>query len=285
MVQPFSFATVTAMSDLKIEFHVESVIARQITLGKSDFDLGTAVLNEIRSREQAGQVPLWPHVDYYLHESAVESTCKPDGRPGTQNDFNRYLISAFEREIRQRLAASITSSSSDSPSYTDRDARSKGDEGGFVPEPEEIPNYRYWPEVKTTTSDGVVVDWGVLFKISCKIANDLCRNPDTPVHYHNDFHELVQEAWFAIQSKAIPGYGGGVQRAEFTTFAYRVIKNHLCDFARGRVDPVTDRDKVRTRSGRDLGVLDLDFDSLPWGQPGVTKSPHRHAGERSAVHP
>jgi hypothetical protein len=269
------------MPDLKIEFLVESVIEREIALGKSGHELGTAVLNEIRSRERAGQVPLWPDVHYYLHEWAVESIGKPDGRPGTQNAYDRYLISTFEKEIRQRMASSISCSPSDSPSYTDRDARSKGAAGKFVPATEEIPRYRYWPEVKTTTSDGVVVDWGALFKISCKIANDLCRNPDSPVHYHNDFHELVQEAWFAIQAKAIPRYDG-LRRAEFTTFAYRVIENHLWDFIGGRVDLVPDGDKERTRSGRDIGTSDLDFDAIPWGQPRPMKSPHRHADEWSS---
>jgi len=285
MVRPGSFATIIVMTDLKTEFLVESVIRRQITLGRSGYALGTTVLNEVRSRERGGQVPLWPPVDYYLHEWAIESTSKPDGRPGTRNAYDRYLISTFEQEIRERLATStsptISSSSSDSPSYTDGAPRSKGEEGRFSLEPGEIPRYRHWPEVKTTTSNGVVVDWGVLFKFSCKIANDLCRNPDTPVHYHNDFHELVQEAWFAIQFKAIPGYDGA-RRAEFTTFAYRVVKNHLWDFVGGRVDPVTDRDKVRTRSGRDLGASDLDFDSLPRGQPRLMKSPHRHSQESSA---
>jgi len=269
------------MPDLKLEFLVESVIERQITLGKSGQELGTAVLNEIRSRERAGQVPLWPHVHYYLHEWAVESTSKPDGRPGTQNAYTRYLISAFEQEIRPRLSLSISSSSSDSRSYTDEGEESKGGEDRFEPDTEEIPNYVYWPEVKTTTSDGVIVDWASLFRISCKIANNLCRNPGSPAHYHNDFHELVQEAWFAIQFKAIPNYEGG-RRAVFTTFAYRVVENHLRDFVRGRVDPVHEGDKVRTRSGRDIGTSDLDFDAIPWGQPRPMKSPHRHADEWSS---
>jgi hypothetical protein len=270
------------MTAVAIQFLVESLIATHIKLGKSGFDLETAVLQEIRSRERIGQMALWPSFDYYLHERAVEQTGRPDGRPGSRNAYERYLISEYGSSLKKRLDLDITPSVS--PSYTDGDVESKGKTDVVQDDADAALRYRHWPDTKTRTAEGVIVDWGSLFKIACKIANDLCRNPETPVHYHDNFHELLQEAWYAIHVKAIPAYDAGSD-AQFTTFAYRVIRNHLLDFIRSPIDRVEDGDKVRTRTGRDIGTTDLDFDAIPSGQPRLPRSPHRRAGDESALEP
>jgi Sigma-70 region 2 len=267
------------VTEVTIQFLVESLIEKQIKLGKWGLDLETAVLQEIRSRERVGQIALWPSFDYYLHERAVEQTGQPDGRPGNQNAYDRYLISDYGSSIRKRL--NLDTPSSVSPSFTAGETESKGKKT-FVQDDSDVAlTYRHWPDTNTRTAEGVIVDWGSLFKIACKIANDLCRDEDSPVHYHNNFAELLQEAWYAIHVKAIPRYNSS-RDAQFTTFAYRVIRNHLLDFIRWPVDPVEDGDKVRTRTGRDIGTSDLDFDAIPWGQPRLMKSPHRHSEESSA---
>jgi hypothetical protein len=259
-------------------FSVEAVVARHLKMGKQYENLETDVLREIRSLERTSE-SVWPAFSYYDHEYAVEQTLRPDGTKGNPNAYDRYLISLIASRIGKNFPLDITPP--DSPSYTGEQEKSKGREHTFCRDAETTVRYDPWPETKTKIADGVSVDWLALYKISCKIADDLCRNPESPVHYHNDFHELVQEAWFAIQFKAIPRYDNRGD-AEFTTFAYRVIKNHLLDFIRWPVDPVEDGDKVRTRTGRDIGTSDFDFDAIPWGQPRVTKSPHRHSEEWSA---
>jgi hypothetical protein len=258
---------------VKKSFIVEAVVARHLKMGKQYKDLETDVLREIRSLERTSEC-VWPAFSYYDHEYAVEQTLRPDGTKGNPNAYDRYLISLIASRMGKTLLHDITHP--DSPSYTGEQEKSKGREDTFCRDAETTARYDPWPEIKTKIADAVSVDWLALYKISCKIANDLCRDPNSPVHYYDDFHELVQEAWFAIQFKAIPRYDSG-RDAEFTTFAYRVIKNHLLDFVRWPVDPVQDGDRVRTRNGRDLGASNIDFDALPWGQPRLMKSPHRHA--------
>lgn len=199
-------------------FSVMTLLERRLSEGLTGDALETAVLSDIRRLEREGQTAEWPVMSHYDHEAAIEATLDADGVARYPNRYDRHLIEVIVSSARKKGSA-VVSPSYEASCNTSEDAESKYESSEFV----ENSAYRPWENVLGAEW----MDLPTLFKFACKIIH---RHYGRYIHF-DDFNDLLQEAWIAVQTKAAPHFDPA-KGAAFTSFAYRVIENHIIDVAR-----------------------------------------------------
>jgi hypothetical protein len=199
-------------------FSVITLIERRQAAGLTGEALETAVLKEIRRREKEGQIADWPVISYYDSEAAYEATLDSDGHRKHRNRADRHLISVIASGLRKQEPAGELPSDEASCNTSD-ELESKYESPDFVD------NSRYRPWENAPGMEWMELP--TLFKFACKIIH---RHYGRYIHF-DDFNDLLQEAWIAVNTKAVPNFDPSSD-AVFTSFAYRVIENHIIDVVR-----------------------------------------------------
>jgi hypothetical protein len=191
----------------------------------------------MRRLERQGMKAEWPQTSHYDHEAAVEATLDPDGVARYPNRYARHMIGVIVSSVRKKTPALVVSPSDEASCSTSQGSKSKYRSPEFTPNLtirswENIPG-REWMDLPT------------LFKFACKIIH---RHYGRYIHYE-DFNDLIQEAWLAVHTKAVPRFDPAAGAA-FTTFAYKVMENHIIDFVRKE-----DRARAHLDHGTDMNQL------------------------------